>query len=200
MPAPRKHKEPIVEAAIRHFREQGYPETRLNEIAESCGAPKSSMYYHFPDGKRSIAVAVIEEGAKSTAQTMREIAAATDSPEAFIRGLAAKLAEWMAESSYRNGCSMTSVFLELAPDDRDVCRAGKRAYAERFAVISEVLVEAGYTESSAQEIALLWVSSLKGALIQCRVDRSPRPLLRLGETLADVLAVFPRNPELKQAL
>ncbi len=193
MPARLKHKEPIVDAAIRHFRRQGYPETRLNEIAESSGAPKGSIYYHFPNGKRSIAVAAVDEAGRRMAGTMRDIASRSASPAEFIKGFAEKLACWMVATSFGNACPMTSVLLELAPEDRDARMAGARAYERRFEVIQEVLEAAGYPDSVSRSIAVVWMSALNGALIQCRVYRSPSPLYTVGKFLGDTLEPVDRN-------
>ena len=57
-----KHRQAIVDAAVALFRKQGYAATGLNEIVEASGAPKGSLYYYFPKGKASIAVAAPASG------------------------------------------------------------------------------------------------------------------------------------------
>lgn len=49
-------KEIILQCATRLFQRQGYNGTGLNQIIEESGAPKGSIYYHFPNGKEEIAV------------------------------------------------------------------------------------------------------------------------------------------------
>ena len=187
MPAVGKHREPIIDAAIKHFRQQGYPGTGLNDIVRTSGAPKGSLYHYFPGGKPSIAVAAVEEAARRMAKTMREIAARTESPDAFIREFARTMGGWLKKSGYRDGCPMTTVLLELAPQDRSVAKAGQYAYAERLAVISEVLEQSGIEKTRASKIACLWMSALNGALIQARVFKSVRPLDTVAETLGQML-------------
>jgi TetR/AcrR family transcriptional repressor of lmrAB and yxaGH operons len=187
MPAVGKHREPIIDAAIKHFRQRGYPGTGLNDIVQTSGAPKGSLYHYFPDGKPSIAVAAVEEAGRRMAATMRDIAAKADSPEAFIQVFARTMGGWLRKSGYRDGCPMTTVLLELAPEDRNVTKAGKAAYAERLAVITEVLESGGIPEHAAGDIACLWMSAINGALIQARVYKSVRPLMTVANTLAQTL-------------
>ena len=187
MPAVGKHRDPIIDAAIQHFRQKGYPGTGLSDIVQTSGAPKGSLYHYFPDGKPSIAVAAVEEAARRMATTMREIADQTNTADAFIRGFAATLGGWLKTSGYRDGCPMTTVLLELAPQDRNVTRAGRNAYARRMAVIKEVLERDGVSEPLSEDIACLWLSALNGALIQARVYKSVRPLETVGDTLARML-------------
>ena len=70
MPAVPKHRKPIVDAAVTLFRRQGYAGTGLNDIVDTSGAPKGSLYHYFPDGKASIAVAAVEEAGRRVAETM----------------------------------------------------------------------------------------------------------------------------------
>ncbi|MEO0998044.1 MAG: TetR/AcrR family transcriptional regulator [Pseudomonadota bacterium] len=192
MPAIGKHKGPIVDAAIRRFRRQGYPGTGLNQIVRSSGAPKGSVYHYFPDGKPSIAAAAVEEAGRRMAATMRGLAASSDSADSFIRAFAETLGGWMKKSRYSDGCPLTSVLLELAPKDRRVTKAGQRAYSQRLAVIEEVLERDGIGGRTGDRLACLCLSALNGALIQARVDRSTRPLEIVAETLGGMLAAVPR--------
>ena len=161
MPAVAKHRAPIIDAAIRLFRKRGYPGTGLNDIVRASGAPKGSLYYYFPGGKASIAVAATEEAGRRMAQTMAEIAETTSSAEAFVERFATTLGGWMRQSGYRDGCPMTTVLLELAPDDRHIAKAGRQA--------------------------CLWMAALNGALIEARVRRSVRPLSVVAARLAEGL-------------
>ena len=123
---------------------------------------------------------------------MREIDEETDSPEEFVKALAETFGGWMRKSGFRDGCPITTVLLELAPDDRAVTKAGERSYAERREVIARILEGAGYTKAEASDLAILWLSALTGALIQCRVSKSARPLTLVADQLANQL---PRTSE-----
>jgi len=45
----------MLEAAIRLLRTSGLSGAGINEIVRESGAPKGSVYHHFPDGKTQIA-------------------------------------------------------------------------------------------------------------------------------------------------
>ncbi len=187
MPAVGKHREPIIDAAIKHFRQRGYPGTGLNDIVRSSGAPKGSLYYYFPEGKPSIAVAAVEEAAVRMAASMKDIADKTDTAGEFILGFANTLGGWLKRSRYRDGCPMTTVLLELAPQDRNIVKAGRAAYQRRLAVIKDVLKRDGYGAQRCEAIACLWMSAPNGALIQARVEKSTQPLEIVAELLVESL-------------
>lgn len=179
-----KHRQPIINAAVTLFRRQGYSATGLNDIVNESGAPKGSLYHYFPAGKASIAVAAVEEAGRRVAETVAQLSRQTPSAGALIKGHARMLAGWMRKSGFRDGCPITTVVLELAPADRAVAQAGRKAYVARLAVLTDKLKADGFPAERAERLAGLCVSAIQGALIQARVERSGTPL----ETAADELA------------
>jgi TetR/AcrR family transcriptional regulator, lmrAB and yxaGH operons repressor len=184
MPAVPKHRGPIVDAAVRLFRRQGYAGTGLNDIVDTSGAPKGSLYYYFPDGKASIAVAAVEEAGQRVVRTMMMLADETPSTGELLRAHARFLSGWMRKSAFRDGDPITTVLLELAPKNRAVAEAGRKAYAARVGVLKDKLIADGFPPARTKRLAILCVSTLQGALIQARVEQSGAPI----ETAADELA------------
>ena len=56
----RASREAFVEATGELLRRQGYAATGLNEIVARSGAPRGSLYFHFPGGKQELALAAME--------------------------------------------------------------------------------------------------------------------------------------------
>lgn len=104
----------------------------------------------------------------------------------LLKAHARLLAGWMKKSGYRAGCPITTVLLELAPQERLVAQAGRAAYGARISALRGKLEADGFTPTRAKRLAQLRTSSLQGALIQARVERSRVPII----TTADELAVM----------
>lgn len=187
MPAIPKHRLPIVNAAITLFRRQGYAGTGLNDIVDMSGAPKGSLYHYFPSGKASIAVASVEEAGRRVADTMATLARETRSTGDLLRAHARLLSGWMRTSGFRDGCPITTVLLELAPKDRSVSEAGRKAYAARISTLRDKLIADGFSTPRAERLAILGVAALQGALIQARVERSGAPIEAAADELAQML-------------
>jgi TetR/AcrR family transcriptional repressor of lmrAB and yxaGH operons len=187
MPAIPKHRQPIINAAVTLFRRQGYARTGLNDIVDVSGAPKGSLYHYFPLGKSSIAVAAVEEAGRRVATTIGALARECRSTGELLRAHARLLAGWMRSSGFRNGCPITTVLLELAPRERAVAEAGRRAYAARVAILSDKLVADGHSKARSEALAVLCTSAMQGALIQARVERSGRPIEVTAAELARLL-------------
>jgi TetR/AcrR family transcriptional repressor of lmrAB and yxaGH operons len=193
MPAVPRHRQPIINAAVTLFRRQGFARTGLNDIVDVSGAPKGSLYHYFPLGKSSIAVAAVEEAGRRVAATVAKLAEECASTGEMLRAHARLLAGWMRSSGFRNGCPITTVLLELAPRERAVAEAGRKAYAARVAILSEKLVADGFARPRAEALSVLCTSALQGALIQARVERSGRPIETTAAELARLLEMAARG-------
>jgi TetR/AcrR family transcriptional regulator, lmrAB and yxaGH operons repressor len=193
VPAIPRHRQPIVDAAVRLFRRQGYAGTGLNDIVDASGAPKGSLYHYFPAGKASIAVAAVEEAGRRVAETMTSLANETRSTGDLLRAHARLLSGWMRKSGFKDGCPITTVLLELAPKERAVAEAGRKAYAARIDVLKRKLISDGFSPVGAGRLAVLCVSALQGALIQARVDRSSAPIEAAAEELSKMLQAISSN-------
>ena len=55
----------MIEATARMLQHRGYHGTALSDILEASGAPRGSLYFHFPGGKDQLAIeatrAAVEE-------------------------------------------------------------------------------------------------------------------------------------------
>jgi TetR/AcrR family transcriptional repressor of lmrAB and yxaGH operons len=188
MPAAPKHRQAIIDTCVTLFRRNGYSATGLNDIVEASGAPKGSLYHYFPAGKSSIAEAAVEEAGKRVAETLRKLSKETSSTGDLLKAHAKLLAGWLKTSGFRAGCPITTVLLELAPEDRAVTNAGRKAYADRLAILKDKLIADGIPDRRADRLAILCTSAMQGALIQARVERSGGPVLTAAEELAELLA------------
>ena len=191
-----KHRQPIIDAAVRLFRQQGYAATGLNELVDESGSPKGSMYHYFPEGKPSIAVAAVEEAGLRVVGTLEALAAKSGSAGELLRSHAALLAGWMEKSGFRDGCPMTTVLLELAPDNLEVAEAGRRAFAARHDVLAQRLRADGMSSGDAERLAMLCTNAMQGSLVQARVERNRRPIVETADLLAELIeARIPDEPK-----
>lgn len=188
MSASPKHHKAIVDAAVTLFRRKGYSGTGLADLVSLSGAPRGSLYHFFPDGKTSIAEAAVREAGQRVFATIEGLAKDAGSTGELLCEHAKLLAGWMEKSGYRDGCPITTVLLEMAPDDALITEAGREAYSARVRALSARLVIDGFSPERAYRLAILSSAALQGALIQARVERSGAPIVIAAEELAEMFA------------
>lgn len=173
----------FIETTGQLLRRQGYAGTGLNEIVARSGAPKGSLYFHFPGGKEQLAVAAMQRtGEQLRAAIAGILGSSEDLGEALARLIDA-LAEGLERSDYRDGCPIATITLEAAGDSEPVRTAAAMTFASWLDVLQKRLRSAGLSPSEATQRALLVLSSIEGALILARASRDRAPLVAVRQEL-----------------
>jgi TetR/AcrR family transcriptional regulator, lmrAB and yxaGH operons repressor len=186
MPTPPRHRAALVRAAARLFRRQGYGATGLNEVLAASGAPRGSLYHYFPQGKAQIGAEVVEYAGARTTRTLTELAETAGSPAEVLRRYARMVVGWLEDSQFRDGSPITTVLLELAPQEPGVTAAGRAAFAAWSGVLEGGLVADGVPAPRARRLAGLALAALEGALVRARVEQDGRPVLDALDQVAEL--------------
>jgi len=177
----------FVETTAALLRRQGYHATGLNEIIEQSGAPKGSLYFHFPGGKEALAQAALERSGQEMRDQLAAIVAQAPGPAAAIRAVTEALAQELETSRFENGCPVATVALEAAaqvPALQAVCSA---SYAKWQVLIEGYLAQAGMPAARARSLANLVLAAVEGALLLSRAHADTTPLRAAGEELATLV-------------
>lgn len=183
-----QHEMALLTEAAKLFRRQGYAATGTNEILAAAGAPRGSLYYYFPGGKEEIGARAIEAAAKRVTITLKEIAREAADPADFVDRYVARLIGWMAKSGWRDGCPITTVLLENAPESQTITTVGRTAHERWRTVVEDLLRRHGWPEARVTATARTVLMALSGAQIHARVEASPAPLEDCAAELRHLLA------------
>ncbi|MBA3809468.1 MAG: TetR/AcrR family transcriptional regulator [Solirubrobacterales bacterium] len=181
-------RERFIATTARLLQRQGYAATGLSEIVAASGAPKGSLYFHFPGGKEELAAAAIASAGAQLRDAIATVFASADDVAAAIAGLIDALAAGLAASDYRGGCPIATVALERAGDSPLLRERTAQAFDSWLDAIAARLRAGGLSRARAERRALLVLSAIEGALILARAGRDPGPLQAVREELAELLA------------
>ncbi|MEM7216001.1 MAG: TetR/AcrR family transcriptional regulator, partial [Pseudomonadota bacterium] len=117
MPRKSDAREKMIRTAGELFRARGYHGVGLSEILAESGAPKGSFYYHFPNGKHELALAVIDSGGRFVSKLIDKAFEDVDSVKDGVGRLVDMIASAFEHSGFEQGCPVTSLVLDLAPAD-----------------------------------------------------------------------------------
>lgn len=159
----------ILTAAQRLFRQRGYHATGLADILQLAGAPKGSMYHHFPGGKEAIGVCVIES---ITAGLLGLLAASrARSTEALVRQVGAQMATVMEKTSYEL-CTLFAAFAAERKTSPLLGDAVARAYEALASAIEQRLRSEGHAPRAAKDTALTVTVLLEGGSMLSQAQQS----------------------------
>jgi len=179
----------MVRAAVELFRERGYAATSFGDVLARSGAPRGSIYHHFPGGKEELAVEALRRYTGASVRALRAAAengSAVDAVRAFV--LASRDA--LVASGYRQSCPVAGVALDLMPADNALAGPVAEAFAQWREVLRGALERDGVPAARAGRLASLVVAAAEGALLLGRADRSPEPVeATVEELVAHVSAV-----------
>jgi TetR/AcrR family transcriptional regulator, cholesterol catabolism regulator len=107
----------VLDVAELLFMQQGYAAITLRDIAETLGMRQASLYYHFPDGKEQLYVAVVQRVFARHRAGMEEAIAQGDGT---LASQLAALARWFTSQPPLNLLGMTHAdFSALSAANRE---------------------------------------------------------------------------------
>ena len=172
-----------VAAAIKLFRQQGYHGTALQDILAAGGAPRGSLYFHFPGGKEEIGENALTMAGEAVRQGIERAAEASDSVETFLTHVARAMAADLEKSDYQEGCPIATTALETAAQSEVLGEATAGAFRKWETEISRGLERFGMSSAEADQLATMVLSQLEGALLLARTYRSLEPIERAEQAL-----------------
>src|SRR5277367_4918468 len=105
----RASRQAFLDATGTLLRRQGYASTGLSEIVARSGAPKGSLYFHFPGGKEQLALAAMQRASEQLRDAIAAILASSDDLGEALARLLDALAAGLERSGYRDGCPIATV-------------------------------------------------------------------------------------------
>lgn len=176
----------MLEAAIMLMRGSGLSGAGINEIVRASGAPKGSVYHYFPQGKSQLVSEALLAYSGRVEAFIDTAVAGRRSPAGKLRALFGAFAARVEASDFRQSCAGGTVCLDLAEglDALQPVIAGMFArWIERLASHFDF----GGDYRRAHAFAGLLLTTIEGAYIRCRAERSSQPFTEAAECLAALL-------------
>jgi TetR/AcrR family transcriptional repressor of lmrAB and yxaGH operons len=176
-----------VASTIQLLRRQGAHGTGLQEVLAHSGAPRGSLYFHFPGGKEELVREAIQEAAEVVdrwlKQSLDREASAAAAVEAFIQ----RYGEHMAKSGFAEGCPIAGVALDVSAEGDGLRTACDWALTGWVTMVAERLRGDGWDPEAAESLALTSLAALEGGLILSRARRSSDPLQAVAAQMRALL-------------
>jgi TetR/AcrR family transcriptional repressor of nem operon len=187
MPKP-SHREKLLHVGMQVVHERGFGGASVRDIVQAAGVPQGSFTNHFTS-KEAFGLEVIALYYASALENMRQTLRNDELPPLQrLRAYIDNGKNRLNKDSMKNGCLFGNFALEASDSSESIRLRLVEVFAEVQAAVAYCLraaVKAGEISPATDcvEIAGFIVSSLQGANLLAKAQRSPVPVERFKEVL-----------------
>jgi TetR/AcrR family transcriptional repressor of lmrAB and yxaGH operons len=176
----------MVQSAALLFRRRGIEGTSFSDVLEHSGAPRGSIYHHFPGGKAQLA----EEATRYAGEFIAAGLVAALAEDDAVAAIRAFTSSWLAvlrKADFDEGCPIVAAALEgdRSPDARD---AAGVAFARWEELVAGAIERRGVPTDRARSVAMLVIAATEGAIVVARAQRSTEALQRVAAEVEQLVA------------
>jgi TetR/AcrR family transcriptional regulator, lmrAB and yxaGH operons repressor len=184
----------MIEVTARLLQHRGYHGTSLSDILDHSGAPRGSLYFHFPGGKDQLVIEATRTAAEEATVALKEALGNAKNPAAGVRAYVELAAKIMGESDYTFGCPVAPVILDANADLKELADLCRRTFEDWIALLRKSFVDAGIPNRRARALALFVIAAIEGALLLARGYRDCTPIINVAAELEAVVgSALPRR-------
>ncbi|WP_208378950.1 TetR/AcrR family transcriptional regulator [Cumulibacter soli] len=187
MPQRSDTRQRMVRSTVELLRERGATATTIDRVLADSGAPRGSVYHHFPGGRSQL---VREAVATATVPmvTAIESAAENDNVVEAVEGLFAGWRVGVVEGDYRSGCPIVAAAVETNDDAPEIAESAGTAFGQWCDALAKLLQNFGISVERSRVLAFTIIGAQEGALVLSRAMRSTEPLDAVRDEISKLLA------------
>ncbi len=182
-------KQRMVEGAVVLLAKHGLQATSFSDVLALTGAPRGSVYHHFPEGKGQLVASAVDLAGGRAIALLDELEGA--SADEITRRFLAMWRSILERSNFGAGCAVLAVTVATdSPALLDHAAIVFRGWRQRLAA----LLESGRLgRADAAGYATLLVAASEGAVVLARAEHSMEPFDLVGDQLLAHLKTLPRT-------
>lgn len=165
-------RERLLDATQELIESGGYYGAGLNRVIAASGAPRGSLYFHFPEGKDQMVGESVRRAGRTIADTLGGLAESGLPAAEFVVVALRHLGDRLEASDWHKGCPVAAVALETAAANDALQQACSDVYASWEAALRTQLAD----RPDADDLAVTILALIEGALLLARTHRSRKPL------------------------
>lgn len=164
----------MLESAAQVLREGGAAAVTIDEVLVRSGAPRGSVYHHFPEGRSQILREALEYAGLEITTAIDE--AAGESAAALLRLFVKFWEQSLIDSDYSAGCPVLAAAVGSGEDEQQLTSVAGEIFSRWREASKQAYVREGFEPADATALADTTISAMEGAVVLCRSTRSLEPL------------------------
>jgi TetR/AcrR family transcriptional regulator, lmrAB and yxaGH operons repressor len=168
-------------SAAEVLRERGAAGVTIDEVLARSGAPRGSVYHHFPEGRNQILREALEYAGDEITASIHE--AAGKSATVLLRRFVQLWEESLTESNFTAGCPVLAAAIGSGDDEQQLTAVAGDIFTRWRAASKQAYMRDGFEPSEAAALADTTIAALEGAVVLCRSTRSLEPLHEVAQQM-----------------
>jgi TetR/AcrR family transcriptional regulator, lmrAB and yxaGH operons repressor len=181
-------RENLLSAAIELFRARGYEGVGVAELLETSGAPRGSLYFHFPGGKEQIGLEVIARVGGAVTAQLHGLAARDIDLDAYIEAIFKTTAKTVKERDFDASCPIAAIAAEVGGKNPALSAAVRAVFEDWEREIAIAAETRGLSAKNASEFASALVTTMEGAFVVSKSQRSVAPHVNAARAMKAMAA------------
>jgi AcrR family transcriptional regulator len=182
-------RERMVRSAAQLIRRKGVSGTGMREIVTEADAPRGSLQHYFPGGKEElVSDALLWMGDVAARRIQRCLADLEPrTPSALLAGIVDAWRRDLTREQFSAGCPLVAAAADTATTSAPLRQVLRRAFDGWLEPLSQSLVDLGVPPQRSDNLAIVIIAALEGAIILARIRHDLTPfdalILELGPLL-----------------
>jgi AcrR family transcriptional regulator len=179
-----KAKDEMIEGALRLLAVNGLQATSFSDVLKLTGAPRGSIYHHFPKGKEQLISAALKLSEARTNEAIRKLGG-KNSVE-ITEGFLELWRQLLVHSHFTAGCSAVAV--TVATDSSDLLESATSIFRSWQSTLTEIFESAGLSLKVAAQFATTLIAASEGAVVMSRAEKNIKPFESVASYLVQQAA------------
>ena len=164
----------MLASAAEVLRERGAAGVTIDEVLTRSGAPRGSVYHHFPGGRGQILTEALQRaGAAITANIDRD---ADRGSRVLLSRFVEVWEQLLHDSDFTAGCPVVAAAIGSSEEDSALSQEAGQIFGTWRTALAAAFAADGFDAADAMSLAVTTIAALEGAVVLCRSMRSTTPL------------------------
>lgn len=168
-------------SAAQVMRERGAAGVTIDAVLARSGAPRGSVYYHFPDGRNQILTEALRYSGDSITAVIDD--AAGRGARVLLREFVKYWERLLTDGDFTAGCPVVAAAIGCPNAEPELAVEAGVILGRWSAALTRAFVNDGFDDEDAASLAVTSIAALEGAIVLSRSTRSAEPLHHVGEQL-----------------
>jgi TetR/AcrR family transcriptional repressor of lmrAB and yxaGH operons len=173
----------LIDAAQRLVASNGSHGSSFADILAASGAPRGSIYHHFPGGKEELMLEAVDAANTWAIKQVAQLRG--QSAVGVADGFVDMWRTLLTAAGYTIGCAIAGITVDS--ESKLLVERGGEVFHSWRTLLSELLLEGGARADRAEPLASLLIAACEGAVIVARAQQDMKAFEQVAGQLHDLV-------------